>query len=148
MIYFNNTVCVSHLKGDKYALLCMSCVSNWWNPHEKLSLHFLWNGWKNGGLKIKPWFYNHPQHCDNIAHTLSEKTNHHNITIFCNINWQIKLADNIRKIYECCHFLSLLRCDWAGAISKTHASHFIGVSKHLKTIKALELGLCMVMHVL
>ena len=54
----------------------------------------------------------------------------------------------MRKIYECCHFLSLLRCDWAGAISKTHTSHFIGVSKHSKTIKALELGLCMVMHVL
>ena len=44
--------------------------------------------------------------------------------------------------YECCHFLSFLRCDWAGAISKTHASHFIGVSKHSKTIKALELTAC------
>lgn len=87
MIYFNKlyNICVSHLKGDKYALLCMCHVSNWRNPHEKLSLHFLWNGWKNGELKIKPWFYNHPQHCDNIAHTLSGKTIHHKITIFCNI---------------------------------------------------------------
>ena len=30
-------------------------------------------------FKIKPLFYNHPQYCDNIGDTLSEKVNHNNV---------------------------------------------------------------------
>ena len=76
-------------------------------------------------LKIKPWFHNHLQHCDNVAHT---QTNHHDNTIIRNN----ELADNVWKIREYFHFLLFLRRDWE-AISKTRASGFIRVSKHEKT---------------
>ena len=86
--------------------------------------------------RVKLVFYNHPQRCDNISHTVSEKTNHHHNTIFRNN----KLADNMWKIREYFHFILFLRRDWE-AISKTRASGFIGVSKQSKTIKALGLRL-------
>ena len=85
---------------------------------------------------VKLVFYNHPQRCDNISHTVSEKTNHHHNTIFRNN----KLADNMWQIREYFHFILFLRRDWE-AISKTRASGFIGVSKQSKTIKALGLRL-------
>ena len=85
---------------------------------------------ENEDFKIKPWFYKHPQHCDNIAHTLSEMPNHHNSTIFRNN----KLADNMWKIREYFHFLLFLRRHWE-AISKTRAIGF-----HQTFISFLEFG--------
>ena len=54
---------------------------------------------------VKLVFYNHPQRCDNISHTVSEKTDHHHNTIFRNN----KLSDNMENIREYFHFILFLR---------------------------------------
>ena len=54
-------------------------------------------------FKIKAWFYNYPQYCDNIGDTLFEKTDRHNNTILRNN----KLAGKIWKkswIFDFFHY--------------------------------------------